>query len=56
MQLKITKVLNNNVVMSKDESNREIVVMGKGLAFQKRLEMRLNHRKWRKPLCWRILM
>ncbi|GIO17429.1 transcription antiterminator BglG [Oceanobacillus oncorhynchi subsp. incaldanensis] len=36
MQLKITKVLNNNVVMSKDESNQEIVVMGKGLAFQKK--------------------
>ncbi|MEK4303918.1 PRD domain-containing protein [Oceanobacillus sp. FSL K6-0251] len=34
--MKITKVLNNNVVMSKDESNQEIVVMGKGLAFQKK--------------------
>ncbi|WP_152656592.1 BglG family transcription antiterminator LicT [Oceanobacillus sp. CFH 90083] len=34
--MKITKVLNNNVVMSKDESNQEMVVMGRGLAFQKK--------------------
>ncbi|MFV0561251.1 MAG: CAT RNA binding domain-containing protein [Enterococcus sp.] len=31
----IEKVFNNNVVLSKDELNREVVVMGKGLAFQK---------------------
>ncbi|MDY0406725.1 PRD domain-containing protein [Virgibacillus sp. 179-BFC.A HS] len=35
--MKITKVLNNNVVMSKSESDQEIVVMGRGLAFQKKV-------------------
>lgn len=37
MQMKITKVLNNNVVMSRDEKGQEIVVMGRGLAFQKKV-------------------
>ncbi len=37
MQMKITKVLNNNVVMSRDESDQEVVVMGRGLAFQKKV-------------------
>ncbi|MGM0124994.1 beta-glucoside operon transcriptional antiterminator [Enterococcus sp. AZ194] len=32
----IEKVLNNNVVVTKDESQAEIVVMGKGLAFNKK--------------------
>ncbi|MEW9676880.1 BglG family transcription antiterminator LicT [Lentibacillus sp. L22] len=35
--MKITKVLNNNVVMSRDESDQEVVVMGRGLAFQKKV-------------------
>lgn len=33
----ITKILNNNVVMSNSSDNREIVLMGKGLAFQKKI-------------------
>ena len=32
----IEKVLNNNVVISKNERGEEIICMGKGLAFQKR--------------------
>jgi len=32
----IAKILNNNVVMVQDEQGREQVVMGRGLAFQKR--------------------
>ncbi|MGL5314273.1 MAG: BglG family transcription antiterminator LicT [Peptostreptococcaceae bacterium] len=32
----IEKILNNNVVITKDENNNEIVVMGRGLAFKKR--------------------
>lgn len=31
----ITKVVNNNIVISKDNSHREVVLMGKGLGFQK---------------------
>ena len=35
--MNIAKVLNNNVVVVEDESGREQVVMGRGLAFQKRV-------------------
>ena len=34
--MKIKKVLNNNVAISHNELNQEVVVMGKGLAFQKK--------------------
>src|SRR5699024_4561389 len=34
--MKIKKVLNNNVAISHNELNQEFVVMGKGLAFQKK--------------------
>ncbi|MGN7300589.1 BglG family transcription antiterminator LicT [Fredinandcohnia aciditolerans] len=34
--MKIEKVLNNNVVMCRNELDQEIVVMGKGLAFQRK--------------------
>lgn len=33
----ITKVVNNNIVISKDDSHREVVLMGKGLGFQKHI-------------------
>ncbi|MBO0474465.1 PRD domain-containing protein [Enterococcus ureasiticus] len=33
----IEKILNNNVVMTKNESGEEIVCMGRGLAFQKKI-------------------
>ncbi|MFC6464049.1 BglG family transcription antiterminator LicT [Marinilactibacillus sp. GCM10026970] len=33
--MKIEKVLNNNVVLAFNESNQEMVVMGRGIAFQK---------------------
>ena len=32
----IEKVLNNNVVVSKNELGKEIICMGKGIAFQKK--------------------
>jgi beta-glucoside operon transcriptional antiterminator len=35
-KLKIRKVLNNNAVVAADKDDREIVAMGKGIAFQKR--------------------
>lgn len=40
--MKIAKILNNNVVMVQDEQGREQVVMGRGLAFQKRVGDSLN--------------
>ena len=36
----IEKVLNNNVVISKNELGEEIICMGKGLAFQKNQAIR----------------
>lgn len=35
--LKIKKILNNNVVLSENKDAHEVVVMGKGLAFQKKI-------------------
>lgn len=35
--MEIRKILNNNVAISHNELNQEIVVMGKGLAFQKKV-------------------
>lgn len=33
--MKIKKVLNNNVVLVENDNNTEMIVMGKGIAFQK---------------------
>lgn len=33
----ITKVINNNIVVSKDQSHNEIIVVGKGLGFKKKV-------------------
>ncbi|SDM61438.1 BglG family transcription antiterminator LicT [Bacillus sp. OK048] len=35
--MEILKILNNNVIVSHNELNQEIVVMGRGLAFQKKV-------------------
>lgn len=35
MKMKIAKIMNNNVVSALDEGNREIIVLGKGIGFQK---------------------
>ena len=34
--MKISKVINNNIVSSVDEDGREIVVMGRGIGFKVR--------------------
>ena len=34
--MKIAKVINNNVISVMDEQNKELVIMGRGIAFQKR--------------------
>lgn len=43
--MKIAKILNNNVVVVLDEQQREQVVMGRGLAFQKRTGDELDDSK-----------
>jgi beta-glucoside operon transcriptional antiterminator len=35
--MRIEKILNNSVVVTKNETNQELVVMGKGLAFKKKI-------------------
>lgn len=40
--MKITKVFNNNVVGSIDESGRELVLMGSGIGFQKKVNDRIE--------------
>lgn len=40
--MKIDKILNNNVVITMDEKNNEIVAMGRGIAFKKKIGDKLN--------------
>jgi Transcriptional antiterminator len=40
--MKILKIINNNIVSSLDEKNREIIIMGKGLGFGKKLGMEVD--------------
>lgn len=42
MNMRITKVLNNNVLVIVDENQREKVVMGRGIGFQKKTGDRIN--------------
>lgn len=49
--MKIDKILNNNVVISKNGFGEEVVCMGKGLAFQKkRLGTRFRQKRSKKNL------
>lgn len=43
--MKITKVINNNIVVSRDDSQREVVLMGKGLGFQKHAGQTIDPKK-----------
>lgn len=36
MKIRVGKILNNNAFISKDENDKEIIVVGKGIAFQKK--------------------
>lgn len=38
IQIRIEKILNNNVVTSINENNEEIIIMGKGIAFKKKVK------------------
>jgi len=40
--LQIEKVYNNNVVQASDEKGKELIVMGRGLGFQKKAGDFLN--------------
>ena len=35
--MRIEKILNNNVVITRNELNQEMIVMGKGLAFKRKV-------------------
>ncbi|MGR5686730.1 CAT RNA binding domain-containing protein [Thomasclavelia ramosa] len=39
--MKIKRIYNNNVVVSNDMSGKEIIIIGRGIAFQKKLEKKL---------------
>ena len=41
----IKRILNNNAVMSVDESGEDIIVKGKGIAFQKKSGDEINQNK-----------
>lgn len=43
--MKIKKVFNNNVVLTEDSNHTELVVMGRGLAFQKKVGEEVDHEK-----------
>src|SRR5699024_2114888 len=44
-EMKINKVLNNNVVVTTNQHGQEMVVMGKGLAFQKKVGQNIEKDK-----------
>lgn len=43
--MKISKILNNNVVITENSQKQELVVMGKGLAFQKKVGQLIDEAK-----------
>lgn len=43
--MKIIKIVNNNIVTSLDEQNREIIVMGRGLGFGRKPGMTIDDGK-----------
>ena len=50
----INKVINNNVLSTHDENNREIVLMGKGIGFQKKVGDEVAEDKIEKKFGFRI--
>lgn len=55
VNMQIAKVLNNNVVVVLDEHQREQVVMGRGLAFQKRPGDALDDSKIEKSSPYKVM-
>lgn len=48
--MRIEKILNNNVVLTINEAGQEVVVMGRGIAFQKKVDDEIEVDKVEKPL------
>lgn len=42
-RMEILKVYNNNIVQDSDETGKELIVMGKGLGFQKKVGQEIDH-------------
>ena len=49
--MRILKVINNNVVSSLDEKQQEVVIMGKGIGFQKKKGDEIDQEKVEKIFC-----
>ena len=50
----IEKILNNNVVASIDpKTNKEIILMGSGIGFNKKIGQEVEEKKIQKNLCCR---
>ena len=52
----INKVINNNVLSTHDENNREIVLMGKGIGFQKKVGDEVAEDKIKRDSFWIVKM
>ncbi len=50
----IEKVYNNNVIQVKDESGQELIVMGRGLGFQKKVDDMIDQTKIEKVLPYKV--
>lgn len=53
--LKIDKVYNNNVVQASNTEGEELIVMGRGLGFQKKPETFSTLIESKRPLFYRII-
>lgn len=51
LDMRILKVINNNVVSSVDENQQEVVIMGKGVGFQKKKGDEVEQEKIEKIFC-----
>lgn len=45
LEMRITRVINNNVVSSQDKEGKEVIIMGRGLAFQKKAGQTVDETK-----------
>lgn len=52
----INKVINNNVLSTHDENNREIVLMGKGIGFQKKVGDEVAEIRLKRNSFWIVKM
>lgn len=50
MEMKIRKIFNNNVILLTDDNGNEMIVMGKGIGYNKHNSDVIDFPKWRKSL------